>query len=330
VNTKAKSYDLGLSILDLLRKNPDKDFSTQMIAGKFSASVRSVNDAIRGLVLWGYKFNINERSLVRFVSAPDSIFPHEIEYRLKTRFIGRTIFSHSSLPSTNTLAFSLAEDGVAEGTIVVAERQTAGRGRLGRKWHSPPKTGLWFSLVLRPPVLPSESPGISLVTALALAETIQKNLDLDASIKWPNDVLIDELKVAGILTEIAAELDKVRHVVVGAGINVNQHRKDFPPGIRNRATSLMLEVGEKVDRVGMLADFLKNFEKLYVEFKRTGLKKHLPAIRKRSTLLGEQVRLKRGKKTIIARAVDIDTSGALLVKRKGESMRVSAGEVTIV
>jgi BirA family biotin operon repressor/biotin-[acetyl-CoA-carboxylase] ligase len=322
--------DIAVELLNFLRSAPDRHYSTKKLAEKFSTQPRFIGEALRGLAVWGYKFAYDKTMQVRFVSAPDSIFPHEISHHLKTKFIGRNIISHFSVPSTNSLALNLADEGAVEGTLVIAEKQTSGRGRLGRSWHSPPKTGLWFSLVLRPDLPPADMPGLSIVTATALAETIVAELKLDAKIKWPNDCLVEGLKVAGILTELSAELDKVRHVIVGTGINVNQAYRDFPPFIRRKATSLRIESGIEISRIEFLADFLLNFEKMYLQFKKSGLKPLLPKIKKRSSLLGREVRLKRGKKTIVAKAVDIGTDGALIVKRRKETLRVTAGEVTVV
>jgi len=322
--------EIAVGLLGFLRDSQEKSFAVPKLAERFATRPRFINQALRGLVVWGYKFDFDSTSKVRFVSAPDSIFPHEIEYYLKTKFIGRNIISHFSVPSTNTLAFDLAEDGAPEGTLVIAEKQTSGRGRLGRSWHSAPKKGLWTSLILRPPLPPAELPGLSIVTAAALAETIISRLKLEAKVKWPNDCLIDGCKVAGILTEISAELDKANFVIVGTGINVNHTIRDFPPALRHDATSLKAEIGEHVDRVPFLADFLLEFEKMYLQFKRRGLKPLLPKIRKRSSLLGRQVRLKRGNKTILAKAVGIGIDGALLVRRRKETLRVTAGDVTIV
>ncbi len=322
--------DIAVELLNFLRNSPDRFYAIPKLAERFSTRVKFINEALRGLVVWGYKFDFDNTSRVRFVSAPDCIFPHEIGYHLKTIFIGRNIVSHFSLPSTNSLAFTLASEGAPEGTLVIAEKQTSGRGRLGRRWHSPSKLGLWASLILRPTLPPSESPGLSIVTATALAETIISKLNLDAKVKWPNDCLIDDLKVAGILTELSAELDKVNFVVIGVGININHLRKDFPPYLKKKATSLQIESGGRIDRIAFLADFLLSFEKMYLQFKKKGLKPLLPRIKKRSSLLGQQVKLKMGNKTIIAKAIDIDTSGALLVKRRKETLRVTAGEVTVV
>ncbi len=322
-------HEIAVDLLAQLRNTPGRSSAIQKLAESLSTRPKYINEALRVLAVWGYRFDF-EASTVRFVSAPDSIFPHEIENYLKTAFIGRNVISHSSVPSTNTIAFGVAEEGVQEGTLVIAEKQTSGKGRLGRKWHSAPKKGLWTSLILRPSLPPAELPGLSIVTATALAETIISKLKLEARIKWPNDCLIDGLKVAGILTEISAELDKVNFVVVGIGINVNHTARDFPPALRRTATSLRLETGECVSRVPFLADFLLEFEGMYLRFKKHGLKPLLPKIRKRSSLLGERVRLKRGSKTIVAKAVDIDTDGALIVKRRSETLRVTAGEVTIV
>jgi len=322
--------DIAVEVLNLLRNSPDRYFVVQKLAGRLSTNARFINEALRGLAVWGYKFDFDDKLRVKFVSAPDSIFPHEIHHHLKTKFIGRNIISHVSVPSTNSLAFSLADEGAAEGTLVIAEKQTSGRGRLGRSWHSPSKTGLWFSLILRPDLPPAVLPGLSIVTATALAETIISSLKLEAKVKWPNDCLIDGLKVAGILTELSAELDKVKYVIVGTGVNINQTLRNFPPHLKHKATSLKLETGSEINRIEFLAEFLLNFEKMYLQFKKCGLKPLLPKIKKRSSLLGRQVRLKQGKKTIVAKAVDIGTDGALIVKRRKETLRVTAGEVTVV
>jgi BirA family biotin operon repressor/biotin-[acetyl-CoA-carboxylase] ligase len=326
----SRADEIAIGLLNFLRKSREESYAIPELAERFSTRPRFINQALRGLAVWGYKFDFDNTSDVRFVSAPDSIFPHEIENYLRTKFIGRNIISHFSVPSTNSLAFSLAEDGAPEGTLVIAEKQTSGRGRLGKRWHSSPKKGLWTSLILKPPLPPAVLPGLSIITATALAETIVSKLELDAKIKWPNDCLIDGYKVAGILTEVSAELDKANFVIVGTGINVNHAIKDFPLSLRRKATSLKIETGESIDRVQFLADFLLEFEKTYIQFKKHGLKPLLPRIRKRSSLLGKQVRLKQGNKTIIARAVDIGIDGALLVRRRKETLRVTAGEVTVV
>ena len=322
--------DVAVELLGFLRNNPERFITIQKLAEKFSTRPKIINEALRGLAVWGYKFDFDATSKVKFASAPDSIFPHEIDYYLKTKFIGRNIISHFSVPSTNTLAFDLANDGVPEGTLVIAEKQTSGRGRLGRGWYSPPKKGLWISIILRPTLPPAELPGLSIVAVAALTETIVSKLKLEAKVKWPNDCLIDGVKVAGILTELSAELDRANHVVVGIGINVNHTTKDFPPWLRRKATSLKIETGNSIDRIPFLAEFLFVFEKMYIQFKKHGLKPLLPKIKKRSYLLGKQVRLKKGKKIIIAKAVDIDLDGALLVKRRSETLRVTAGEVTVI
>jgi len=324
------SDEIAIKLLGHLRNSPDKSFAIPDLARKFSTRVKVINEALKGLVLWGYKFDFDNTSRARFVSAPDSIFPHEINHYLKTNFFGRNVISHFSVPSTNSLAFRLADEGATEGTLVIADKQTEGRGRLGRRWQSPTKLGLWMSLILRPSQPPAELPALSIVTATALAETISDKLKLDARIKWPNDCLIDGRKVAGILTELSGELDKARFVVVGAGINVNQMSRDFAPYIRKRATSLRIEAGAVVNRIEFLADFLLRFENLYLKFKKKGLKPLLPGIKKRSSLLGRQVRLKRGSKTILAKAIDISAEGALLVRRRKEVLRVTAGEVTVI
>jgi len=317
-------------VLDVLRMAPDKYFSAKEISQKIGASVNLVMEAIGGLSIWGYRFQMDQNSSIRFLAAPDALFPFEIKFGMNTKFIGQTIYSHFSVSSTMDTALELAEKGASEGTIVIAEKQTGGRGRLGRKWHSPPKSGLWFSLILRPPVPPAKSPCLSILSALALSEVLRTKYKIQAMIKWPNDCLVDKRKICGILTELSAELDKVNYVIIGVGINVNISAKQFPREIKSIATSLKEELGEKVNRIDLLRSYLEQFELNYQIFKAKGFKAFLPKVKKHSYLLGKRIKLKQGRKLIQATAIDIDSDGALLAKRRHEILRVTAGEVTAI
>jgi len=322
--------DILEPVLVLLRDNRSKFFSAKEIADKLGVPGKTIMEAIGGLSAWGYRFESNARAQFRFLSAPDTFFPFEIHYGLKTKYIARRISPYYSIVSTNETAFRLAEKGAPEGTMVIAEKQTGGRGRMGRSWHSPPKLGLWMSLVLRPKIAPSAAPSLSILSALTLSEVIRAKYKLQSMIKWPNDCLIDNRKVSGILTELSAEPDKTEFVIVGVGINVNLTSKDFPRSLRSAATSLREELGEKVNRVDLLRAFLERFEINYDLFKAKGLKAFLGKIKKHSLMLGRKIKLKVGQKIIQAVAYDIDSDGALLARHRREILRVTAGEVTII
>ena len=322
--------DLLEPILNMLRDDPEKYFTIKQIAKKVGTTDTLAMEAIGGLSIWGYRFDTDSRSRFRFVSAPDSIFPFEIQYGLKTKTLGQEIESHFSVSSTNDYAIKMAEKEAPEGTLVITEKQRSGRGRLGRTWHSPPKTGLWFSLILRPDINPASAPSLSILTALTLSEVLRSKYRLRSQIKWPNDCLIDGRKISGILTELSADPDKVHYVIVGVGININTASKDFPGYLKPIATSIRAEKGKEMNRIEFLRAFLEKFEKNYDVFKNKGLKPFLPKIKKHSLMLGKKIKLKLGKKIIQAKAYDIDTDGALLAKHRKETLRVTAGEVTIL
>ena len=317
-------------IIEILRSNPGKFFSIKQISQKIGISEIIAREAIGGLSSWGYRFEIDQGNSYKFKSAPDALFPFEIKFGLKTTYIGQEIESHFSVNSTNETAFRWAENGAPEGAMVIAEKQIGGKGRLGRSWHSPPKTGLWFSLILRPEIHPAQAPGLSIMSALTLSEVLQQKYKLKSRIKWPNDCLIDNYKVAGILTELSAEPNKINFVIMGMGVNVNIASRDFPTELRSTATSIQAETGEKIDRIRFLRNLLVQFEKNYEIFRIRGLKPFHAKIRRHSLMLGKIIKLKLGKKIVQATAFDIDPDGALLAKHRKEILRVTAGEVTIL
>jgi len=251
----------------------------------------------------------------------------EIKAALTTRIMGKSIHVFEEIDSTNDQAYRLAEHGAKEGTLVVAERQTKGRGRLGRSWYSPAGLGIWMSVILRPDLPPATAPALSLVAGLSLARTIEDHLDLNAELKWPNDCLLDGKKTAGILTELSAEKEKVRFVVLGVGINVLHQRADFPAGLQNTATSLALAARREIDRVQFLCAFLRQLEDDYQRFKKEELTPFLDPYTKRCGLIGARVRAQVGNNTISGRAVRIDPTGALVIARNREEIVVRAGDV---
>ncbi len=296
---------------------------------RLSVSAAQLRHLIELLGGWGYKVKESDGQL-NLIEVGDFVNDFAVRHYLSTKVLGQKIHSYQSLGSTNTTAWQLAEQGAPEGTVVVADRQKAGRGRLGRSWHSPPRVGLWFSLVLRPEIIPADAPGLSLLTAMALAQTIQSHCRIEAKIKWPNDCQIAGKKVAGILTELSSELDRVNFVVVGVGLNVHQTKSDFPSALRSKATSLTIETRKKWQRAEILALFLKEFEYFYLQFKKSGIAPFTDEIERRMALLGQKVKLASGKEIITGKVAGLAPDGALLLETKTGSYRAISGEVSVL
>lgn len=277
----------------------------------------------------GYEIAASERGAMQIAKAPDRMIDTEILAGLKTRTFGKQLHCYNRLGSTNTRAMELAESGAPEGTIVVAEEQSGGRGRLGRTWHSPPGLGIWSSVILRPQIPLQKASGLSLLAALAFAHTAEKDLGLKVDLKWPNDGLIDGRKVLGILTEVSAETDRVYFVVCGTGINVSHLPTDFPVSLRTTAGSLALAAGHPVDRIAFYRRFLLEFETLYRGFRRDGISPFLDDYRARSILLGREVIVRQGHMEIQGRATAIDENGALIIRDGRKDVVVFAGEATL-
>jgi len=262
----------------------------------------------------------------KLLSCPDRLFPWEIKYLLKNKFIGKVIYYYESLPSTMDRAMDLGFNAAAEGTLVVAEGQTKGRGRMGRQWLSPKYAGIYFSLIIKPRILPQQAPVLTLISAVAICEAIGQHLGLTAQIKWPNDILINNRKVAGILTELSAEMDIVHAVIVGVGINVNNEKKTLPYS----AGSLKEIVRGEVNRLDLLKMILRCFEEMYIQFQKQAVKQILDKWRHFSATLGRRVKLSISglRAPLIGEAVDIDQDGGLLIRRDcGLIERVMAGDV---
>lgn len=261
---------------------------------------------------------------------PADIAPERIQARLHSRVIGRPLEVLAEVGSTNDFVMAEGHRGSPEGFAVLADRQTAGRGRLGRAWASPPGVGLYTSILLRPHLPPIQTPLITLAAGLAVAGAIREVTELDPRVKWPNDVLVDGRKVAGILTELATVGSSVGHVVVGIGINVNQDWQDLPEGVRQGATSLRLAAGRVIGRADLAAAVYASFDQWYQVFSEGRTEAILDRGREWSATLGKPVEVSEGEGTWRALAVDLDAYGALLVRDEaGDLRRLVAGEVRV-
>lgn len=316
-------------ILEILR-GAAAPLSGPEIARALGISRAAVWKHVKRLESLGYRVASENPGGYRLEEASDQMLPKEIERHLTTRRIGRVVHHFDSIDSTNRRAMALARGGAAEGEVVVAEAQTAGRGRLGRSFFSPPGVSFYGSMILRPQVPPGRAPQITLVAGLATAQTIEAHAEMRPALKWPNDVWLGERKVAGILTEMESEADRVLHVVCGPGINLNTPLEAFPEDLRGIATSIFATTGRRIDRPKFAADLFSRFERLYDEFLTAGLS----ALRERwdgySMLTGRRVVVDGAGAPVEGEVVGLDDDGALLLRgRDGEMSRAIAGDVSL-
>jgi len=316
---------------DILKYLREKEYiSGEVLAKKLGVSRVAIWKQIQKLKNTGYKIIADQNSGYCLISCPDLLFPQEIQRRLSTTYIGQKIYYFPKLESTHIVAKEKAlhrAEGINEGTVIIAERQSAGKGRLGRKWFSP-EGGIWLSIILYPRLSPSYISRITLMTAVVVVKAIEKCTQIKTQIKWPNDILINNKKVCGILTEMSAELDIINWVVVGIGVNVNIKRQEFPKGIRERTTSLKEVLGKEISRVKLVQIFLQEFEKYYELLKKRESFTILNEWKLRSHTLGKKIKVNIGEKVIEGEAIDISEEGALILKKKdGELIEIISGTI---
>ncbi len=315
-------------ILELLRRQ-EGFLSGEDIGRELSITRAAVWKGIKKLREEGYEIEAVTNRGYRLTNPETMYNKRELEQGLKTKTMGQSIYFYEETDTTNNRARELALEGAPEGTLVVAEKQTAGRGRRGKVWESPLGTGIWMSLVLRPQIMPAEASVLTLLCGLATAEAIEAETGLSAGIKWPNDILINGKKAVGILTEMDCEMSQVHFVIPGIGINVNT--ASFPPEIADIATSLYLECGKTVSRRRLVHKVLERLEEHYETFLRTGsFTAMLEDYRKHCITLGKEVHV-LGREPFFAEALDITPEGELLVHRadNGKEEVVFSGEVSI-
>lgn len=268
----------------------------------------------------------------RLVSAPDTLDSAEITARLATVFVGRRLVCLKTTGSTNSDAFRLAEEGAPEGTVIMADAQSGGKGRRGRTWSSPEGVNLYCSVVLRPRVMPHEAPQLTFLSAVAVARAIERVAGLRPEIKWPNDVLLGGRKVAGLLNEMSAETDAINFVVLGVGVNLNMALAQFPHDLRHPATSLFLESGQLIDRNCFAAALLNELDRLYADFLAHGFAPVREEWQTRCNARGREVVVSdAGAEVVRGVFGGIDADGALLVQRPDNRVeRILSGDVKVI
>jgi len=322
-----KDVNIKREILRFFYENKNEYVSGEEISALLGFSRASLWKHINKLRLDGYLIEAVPHVGYTLKSTPDKMYGYDIGIGLNTDIIGKQkIWHYDSLKSTNNRAYELAEKGEPEGTLVVAETQTSGKGRLGRKWISPKGGGIYFSLILRPDMETDKVPVITLVAAVSIQKAIKKICGINAGIKWPNDILIGDKKVCGILCEIKAQPDMVNFLILGVGINVNTPLKKIPPP----ATSLKKETSRSISRIKLMRQILTEIEKDYLKLKKNGFKTLRTECKKLSTVLKKRIKVNEHYHIVEGIAVDIDEKGALIIRTKtGEKKRIFSGDVNI-
>jgi len=318
-------------LIALLREG-ENYISGQELCEYFGVSRNAIWKAMNNLRAEGYEIEAISNKGYKLKTTPDILSKEEILSKIRSQRIGRGLYYYASTDSTNLRIRDLADSGAEEGTLAVADMQTAGRGRRGRTWLSPSGMNVYMSLLLKPDIDARCAPMITLVMALAVAQGINTVTGLDTKIKWPNDIVVNGRKVCGILTEMNMEADYIKSIVVGIGININEESEnDFADEIRSTATSLRIETGELVNRAQVVAETMNIFEKYYEVFLKDmsleGLKeeydKHLISI-------GKAVRVLDPKQEYEGISRGINEQGELIVERAdGNIVNVYAGEVSV-
>jgi len=322
---------LNEDLVELFHENRDRFLSGEELAGKLGVSRTTIWNHIRALRKLGYQFTAHTHIGYKLLAAPDRLLPQEINLRLNTRFLGRTVHWHDEVGSTNDVALELAASGAPEGTAVVAENQTQGRGRFGRDWFSPRGKNLILSLVLRPSFVPGRVSQLGITTAVSAAVCLRELFDLPALIKWPNDVYIRGKKAGGILTELSAELDRIHHAVVGIGLNLNFEKQEIPVGLRPNCTSVRIETGRTCDRIEVTVRLLNELERRYRRLLQEGFSSTIDEWMDLSLTLGRRIEAASEGRKLTGYPTGLDEDGGLLIRLdSGVTQKISGGDITVL
>lgn len=319
-------------LLNLLRQHQGEWISGQFLAGSLAVTRAAVWKRIALLKEEGYGIEAVPRRGYRLFDIPDRMLIPEIRSGLNTSVFGqRDIRRYEKTDSTNRRAKELAEDGAAEGVLVIAEEQAQGRGRLDRTWFSPAGENIFISLIIRPHLPPGTASRLVILAAVAAAEALIETTGLKAAVKWPNDILIGEKKIGGILLEMSMEPDTVNYLIIGLGINVNTPAERFPEKLRGRATSVLAETGKTFPRVSLLRRFLELLEQKYFQSRKAGFDTVINRWKSLTDMPGRRVCVKTINESYEGVVVDLDCDGFLILRNNsGEEIRLFSGDITIM
>jgi len=310
-------------ILEILEKKGDY-VSGEEISKSIGISRAAVWKHIKKLREVGYEIDSKTSEGYKLIKSPEKQIEFELERMLDTKTIGKKILFFEEVDSTNNKAKQIALEE-KEGTVVISEMQTSGRGRRGREWHSP-KGGIYVSFILKPNMSPEKAPQITLVSSLALVEALDSMFQkLNAKIKWPNDVLISGKKISGILTELSSDMEKINYIVVGVGVNISTGINNLP----ENATSLKLEMNQDISVKLFLKSFLEHYDSIYQEYLNGSIDQIIKRWKNNSDTLGKKVKIIGINETYEGLAKDIDENGALILQTKEKEIKVYSGDVSL-
>jgi BirA family transcriptional regulator, biotin operon repressor / biotin---[acetyl-CoA-carboxylase] ligase len=306
--------------------------SGEVISRELNVSRTAIWKHINALRKAGYVIEAVPSRGYQLVSAPDVLSVEEISTQLNSLVVGKRLLCLAETSSTNSDAFRLAEQGAEEGTVILADFQSGGKGRLGRVWSSPQGVNLYASVVLRPAVMPYEAAQLTFLSVVAVARSIELVAGLKPEIKWPNDVLINGHKIAGLLNEMSSETDRVNFIILGIGVNLNMAGEQFPADLRQPATSLLLELGRPVQRSQFAAVLLAELDRLYADFVANGFGPVREEWQLRCNAAGRKIEVSdMGSATQCGYFAGIDTDGALLMRlADGKTERIISGDVRVI
>lgn len=318
-------------ILKVLVDNRDEFLSGEAISSYLGITRSAVWKHIKSLQQDGFEIESRPGLGYRLLALPEELDLISLNEIMKTQIMGKSIELHQVIDSTNNRARELALEGADEGTLIIAETQLEGRGRLSRSWISPRGKGIWMSLILKPDLSPDQAPHITAIAAVAIRKALNRATGLVIGIKWPNDIIIDGKKVCGILTEMHADIDRIYYVVVGIGINVNMTQEDFPVELSSTATSLRIALGRNLDRRQLIALIMEEIEEIYYTYlENRDFKQILDLCRQYSVTLNRPVKVIGRDTSFEGFAVDFDEDGSLLVKKDdGNIIKVMSGDVSV-
>ena len=319
-------------ILTALRQGGPNGVSGAELSQKLGISRAAIWARIEEMRGLGYEIEASPHSGYNLKSVPDVLHADDIISRLGAKkVIGRDIRVFKETTSTNDVIEKLARDGAKEGVVVFAETQTKGRGRLGRAWTSPKGKGLWFSILLRPTLPPHSVTRLTIASATAVARAIRKHTGLRPAIKWPNDILFGDKKAVGILTELSAELDKIKYVILGIGVDVNMTADELPAALKTIATSLRIETGQPQSRAELAAEILRQLDYDYRRIMHGDFDEVADEWVSQCNTIGRQVSIQMGSNVVTGRAEALDSDGALLLRTThGRLERIMGGDVSVL
>ena len=319
-------------LLRYLKKEQGRFVSGEKVSSRLAISRSAIWKQISRLKEEGYDIESSPRRGYALRSIPDCLLAGEIREGLNTRLIGRgPIFHFRQTDNTNNQAKALAYEGAPEGALVIAEEQSQGRGRRGRTWFSPHSQGIYATVILRPLIPLSETPKLTLLAAVAAAEALETQTGLPIRIKWPNDILANGRKLAGILTEIGTEMDAVDFAVIGMGLNVNVPQASFPSDLRYPATSILIETGRPFPRIRLLQSWLEALEKYYSLLLQGDFDNILSRWKFLTDIVGSRVAVEMPGHRYIGEVQDVDGNGVLILKESdGALQRIFSGDVTLL